>query len=285
MTQNARKIDLNTIFPRPISSLTNAEIVVPEWSFVPDHWVTALQRGLDAAELTGNVLEVGVGAGTNIIYALATRYVHIETLRGTDVDGRLVDLSVENVGRVLNGHSGKYHPYHGGRDLITGVEDKVDSIFACIPQVPEDPTKPKEADNLAHHFKERSTYCDPRLKAYGLHLNSDLLYDAGNGQGVLKRGGKVILNLAGRPGKDTLVDLFRVNGYVPRILHEEVIPQHRGTSLAGLAVQEEKGLTFEFYGSADAMQSHLIPAREAERRRVAGDPVFHKIYVVGGVRS
>ena len=75
--------------------------------------------------------------------------------------------------------------------------------------------------------------------------------------------------------------MFREYGYKPRVVHGEVIPQHRETSLITLARMESCGQSdFEFF--EDRAAQRPINARVAEQRRVAGELVYHKIYVIEG---
>jgi hypothetical protein len=92
----------------------------------------------------------------------------------------------------------------------------------------------------------------------------------------------VVLNLGGRPGLEKLRSLFQDAGYQPKVVWEETIPQHAETSLASLAILERDGRHdgFEFF--EDSLCAKRIGAREAEARRLRGEPLFHKIYVIAG---
>lgn len=275
-------LDMRSIFPEQ-RTLRNYTLEVPPWAFTPDNWTTALLKGLDSIGLRGRVAEVGVGTGINEIYTLSGKhYRSVETIRGSDYDGRTLLLSLKNVTNAIgDGNASRYRPHERGFSLLDGVQETYDQIFACIPQVPVPQDIDLDAaDNRAHYYDPSSvrTVHDGKLDAYGLSLNAKLLEEA---TPHLVPGGSVTLNLSGRPGKDVLYQMFRSRNYRSEIVYETIVPQHAGTSLSTLAEHERGGLTFEFFSDADA--SHRISATEAEKRRLAGEPVFHKIYVVQGV--
>ncbi len=252
---------------------------VPEWAFLPDQWTWAFLRGLRLAELSGRVWEIGVGTGMASFF-LRTWFPQIE-LYFSDLDARCTELAVDNLrgGRMLG--SG-LQALHGSWDLMSHERRKaplVDVVVGCIPQalLPRG-ERLNDRDNEAHYYDPKM-YPESGLHHLGLGLNEALLFRARE-QAVLRTGGSAILNLGGRPCLGRLLRMFRDNGYRPRVLYQEVIKQHCGTCLQPFADLEAQGEHFEFFGDREAKGS--ISSSEAERRRVAGDPVFHKIYVIEG---
>jgi methylase of polypeptide subunit release factors len=250
---------------------------VPEWAFLPDAWTHAFLRGLRKAGLGGSVWEVGCGSGV-VSFSLSHFFPHVQVYF-SDFDPRCTELAGENMaggGRLPS----CLYAFFGQWDLVTHQRfrpPKVDAVVACIPQVPA----PKgvvlgEADSFAHYYAPMGR--EDHWNALGLGLNFRLLTEA---KAVLNPGGRVILNLGGRPGLPRLIEMFRSCGYAPRVLHEEVIPQHSGTSLIPLASMEGDGHSdFEFFADVDASQG--INARTAEVRRIRGKSLYHKIYVIEG---
>lgn len=114
----------------------------------------------------------------------------------------------------------------------------------------------------------------------GLALNEQALRTLKDN---LNKGGKIILNLGGRPGKENLLNIFTNSGFTPEILHEEFIEQHKETSLETLVAQEKQlpdGKTFEFFNS----EKQQISAEMADKLRKSGSQIFHKIYVICGTK-
>jgi hypothetical protein len=154
----------------------------------------------------------------------------------------------------------------------------MDTIIACVPQVPRPPEiNLSDGDKTAHYY-DATKYTTLQLNTIGLGLNEALLKKA---KTHLKPGGKVILNLGGRPSKETLMAMFTNNGYAAAVLHEEIIPQHAETSLKPLAILETEHVNqYEFF--TDAAGQNQINAKQAEQRRLSGESLFHKIYVIEG---
>ncbi len=261
-----------------ISGIGDACVAIPDWAFVPDEWSTAFLRGLLALAPSWEgkrIWEVGVGTGINLL-VLHPRVRGAPVWYFSDFDERCVPLAVENLSRR---NREQLFPLHGKWDLLTpngGESPDADIIFACIPQVPMEMGL-EVGDALAHYYcPER--YPNSHLHPCGLGLVEALLQQA---RGVLSRRGEVVLNLGGRPGLRRLRSMFADNGYRPRVVHEEVIPQHAGTSLKALAALEGNGHEdFEFFVEPDGTSP--ICAYTAEARRVTDLPVYHKIYVIAG---
>lgn len=280
------QVDISDIFPPGTNQQCN--VYIPDGSFLPDQWSRAFLQGLSKLELDGlRGVEIGVGVGINAIYLLRNK--GLKDLLASDLEPHLGELSFLNVQSNLHPeeHQGRYFAARGGLDLATWLSaaDGVDVVFACIPQVGESSIsesgrrKLEQKGGTAHYY-DKDKY-PSELNAFGLGLNDVLLAQCA---GVLKPGGKVILNLAGRPGFETLEQLFAQNGFDHRILHQEVIQQHQGTSLESMAlIEEASGREHEFF--ADQECGHPITAREAEERRKRGISVYHRIYVMEGIKQ
>lgn len=258
---------------------SDACIMVPTWAFTPDAWNTAFLRGLASLAPGWNserVWEVGVGPGINVLalHSFPCREFYI-----SDFNPRCISLALENL--ALNGlDPGRYCPLEGSWDLVTsqnGIKaPQVDVIYACIPQVPAD-FDLEEGDNIAHYYRP-DRYPDSRLHMVGLGLVEALLKQA---RSVLKENGSVVLNLGGRPGINRLREMFEMCGYAPRVVHEEIVPQHPETSIGSFVALEKSGHAhFEFF--ADNAGLSPINALAAQARRDNGLPLFHKIYIMEG---
>jgi len=259
---------------------------IPEFCFKPDEWNLAFLRGLLHVDfLEKKVLELGVGAGANIVGL--TKY-HRNfcpiSVMVSDIDWRNIDVAVNNI---------KKHPLHyelfplnGSYDLFkrTDIEidqhcskriKEIDIVIGCLPQVvtPEE-VNIKKGSNIAHYYK-KSDY-NSNFHPWGLGLIDICLKQASE---VVKE--RVVLNLSGRPGIDKIFELFRQNNFTPNILHEELIPQCKKTSLSSyICVEEESGHCFEFF--SDPLGEKKVNAIYAEKLRESDVDIFHYIYVVEG---
>lgn len=272
-------VRINEILPPDLRGGYAGALDVPSWAFQPDAWSFAFLRGLRriADRLDGKkVWEVGVGTGLNLV--LLAQWCPKSVFYFSDLNAACTPLARRNIGDALNGRA---RPLEGEWDLVTRTDQncdppRVNAVIACIPQVPS-ALDLSVGDNLAHYYHP-DRYREAHLHALGLGLNEALLRRA---RPMLAPGDRVVLNLGGRPGLGRLTQMFQECGYNPQPIHEEVIPQHRETSLATLARLEAAGQNdFEFF--ADDLAREHINARTAESCRANGIPVFHKIYVVAG---
>jgi hypothetical protein len=206
---------------------------------------------------------------------------------GADIDGRCTEVSARNVLHNVDAERAqKYVPLHGDRNLASWLTEKgfADVVYGCLPQVVKAPTMDLHEGNTVGHYYDPALYPSD-LHHLGLGLNEFALRQL---YPLLNTGATVILNLSGRPGLGHGLEelLFRKNGYEPSVLHEEVIQQHVMTSVATLVeVEKRMGHTFEFFTSASGSPETQVSATVAEARRLAGQPVYHKIYVIAGKKK
>lgn len=248
----------------------------PSNLFFPDAWTETFAQGIQAlGKKDGfqgrHVLEVGVGIGINALGIMTSPNAPAE-FTGTDICDNAVSASAHlarshgilNVSMICS-------------DLLKNVDPtllhRVDHIVACIPQVPVPGTiLLNDGDNYAHYYTPTGTQWDE----WGLGLNAGLLEQATK----LAPQATVTLNLSGRPGIERLKDFFERHNRHARVLFERMVPQHIDTSLAYLAETEKHhpDLPFEFFADPEGIKR--INADQAEARRVNGEPLFHKIYVI-----
>lgn len=275
-------IDIADVFPADYNGGTEFE--VPNYSFLPDQWTRAFLRGL--AQFDGfdgkTVVELGIGTGVNAAYVLQSR--NPKCVVGSDIDGMCTIISLKNVyTNVDEEKQGRFRALAGDQNLASWIHEKgfADVVFGCLPQVIKSEQIHLHEGNDVSHYYDPAFY-PSELHHLGLGLNDFALRQL---HPLLNQGASVILNLSGRPGLGKGLEelLFRTNGYEPRVLHEEVVAQHAGTSVATLAeVEKHHGHEFEFFTSIDGAPESKISATFAEERRLAGLPVFHKIYVIEG---
>ncbi len=240
---------------------------LPGKVFIPDEWTETIAAGVQKLDMGGkNVLEVGVGSGINAAGILTSNKPPASFI-GTDICRESITLSQELINN--NGWNAVCFCSDLLKDVPVFQLSKIDEIFACIPQVPASLAL-EDGDNTSHYYIPTGGEWD----IYGLGLNANLIQQAT--ERAPQAG--ITLNLCGRPGKETLERLFETFDRNASIIHEAVVPQHIGTSLASLAKLEDEGHTdFEFF--ADPKATQIISATTAEQRRISEQPVFHKVYV------
>ncbi len=271
--------NLSALLPPDLSSdgLGHHQLRVPSWAFQPDEWSWAFLRGLRTLDLQHlSVWEVGCGTGLNLL--LLRQWFPDAFLWYSDYNADATELAEAHL--VTTVGQSRTEALHGQWDLIGNGDvpaPQVDVIVACIPQVPANGHSLDEGDNLAHYY-DAGKYTEAVRHVHGLGLNEALLIRA---RRVLRPNGRVVLNLGGRPGLKRLLEMFTDHGYVPKVIHEEIIPQHHETALTSLVRLEREGhAPFEFF--ADSAATMPLSATEAEARRLAGEPLYHKIYVIEG---
>lgn len=261
--------------------------------FAPEDWGRTFLRGLltrPAEAWRGRtVVELGCGSGW-VAIALA-RLTSLERVYALDLNPHAA--VVTEINAWLAGNDGQGRPVAekvqpGVSDLLASLEERdvlVDLVCGNIPQV-LGPTEVAEAKGF-------SADADARV----LRMLGDYTPPTGNYEDVLSLGliataleralprlkpeGRIILNLAGRPGFDVIRWVFARWGYAPRVLHKARIEQDPGTDIAPFARAEEaRTRLFSFYTSRESRAP--ISATEAVARRARGEPVLHDLYVVEG---
>ena len=276
--------DIRELLPN-LSDRVSGNIEVTAETFRPDdEWAQVLRGGLERSVLTGRGIEIGVGAGANLISVL-DRYAGITQLWGSDIDAHVAQLAAQNVRAVLGIPSEKFRPILGVSDLLDGFRqvegdsEPLDFIFACIPQVRLPADGSARPDQLAHYYSGPVPKGFEEFDHYDMTLNARLLMQAA---AHLQPGsGKIILNLAGRVPMEVLEKMFSQTGFRDlSILNEAVIHQHSGTRLTDFIKQEEAlGITFEFF-SCPNCGGERISAKQAQELIDSNLPVFHKLYVI-----
>ena len=279
-------VDVVNILPDSFAE-SPVVIEVPDYAFLPDEWSKAFLRGLEKLNVEGeHLMEVGVGTGVNAIYLLGKK-PRLITI--TDIDSRNVPLACRNILRHCDDDQiGRVNPYSGSFDLLDDEwfghtelieQGAVDVVLGCLPQVVVPPDVDIHDGCGVAHYYDSEQYQDCGFGVYGLTLNNTFLRQVR--EKIDQESGRVVLNLGGRPGKETLDRLFTYNGFAPQILHEEVILQHPGTKIDTLvAIEKLNNISFEFFSDADG-QSQITAVQAAELIE-EGENVYHKIYVYQG---
>jgi aspartate/methionine/tyrosine aminotransferase/methylase of polypeptide subunit release factors len=259
--------------------------------FAPEEWGRTFLRGLLARPGESyrgkTVVELGTGSGwVAVALAKATAVARIHAL---DLNPQAA--VVTEINARLNGVAEKIVP--GVSDLLSALEGvTVDLVCGNIPQV-------LGADELARaeELLRPGSGHEEDAPADVLRMLADYTPPTGNYEDVLSLGliasalertlehlapgGRIVLNLAGRPGFDVIRWVFARWGYAPRVVWKDRIEQDPTTDISPFARAEEKtGRAFSFFAARDAKER--ITASEALARRGRGEPVFHDLYVVEG---
>ncbi len=274
------------------------DVLVLPSIFTPEDWGYTFLEGLLRRPLEDyddkTLVEVGCGSGW-ISIALA-KFTDVKRIVGLDINPRAVIVSEVNA--LINSYDADGRPLYDRsrrlvferfevktsnllQEVIQGGE-KVDFIIGCIPQV----LAPDENLDLAR----LSEYSDSKLLGdlgnycalqgvfedqFGLGLNAALLEESVR---CLKRDGRVILNLAGRPGDGVIRLMFTRRGFEPKVLWKSRVPQASDTNIEPLVTLERRmGSDFQFF--MNQASSEPINAQTARELREAGGDLWHDLSV------
>lgn len=274
------------------------DVLVLPSIFTPEDWGYTFLEGLLRRPLEDyddkTLVEVGCGSGW-ISIALA-KFTDLRAIVGLDINPRAVIVSEVNA--LINSYDEEGRPlYDRSRRLvferfevktsnllqeIIQAGQKVDFIIGCIPQV----LSPDENLDLAR----LSEYSDAKLLGdlgnycalqgvfedqFGLGLNAALLEESVR---CLKRDGRVILNLAGRPGDGVIRLMFTRRGFEPRVVWKSRVPQASDTNIEPLVTLERR-MASEFQFFMNQASSEPVNAQTARELREAGGELWHDLLV------
>ena len=257
----------------------NPDVFPPE-----DHWTLALAEALTRLHERGElkdqkVIELGAGSGVNMLglFALGHYFSQPPSFIGLDITVESVKACKELA--KLHGFEDKV--ILGQANLMDGVDPAIlegtDTVIACLPLVAWD-YEDKGRDPLPREFSDYYIIPeDQRVKEddYALGLLARALDQ------IHEKTPKasVIFNIAGRQGQLSH-DLFVEHGFpnVEKVV-SRIIPHDPLTSLTSFSKWEDKsGKLCRFF--TDEAGVNTISAKQAEERRVAGQPLYHELSVV-----
>ena len=267
-------------------------------TFAPEAWSFTFYEGIARypaeAFIGKQVCELGCGNGW-VSLALARTHGP-ERMTGVDINPKAVLTSKINL--YVNGLDDRGEPIidADGRCLLDKVRfeesdllahfdrtgQRLDVIVGCIPQVlSPDPDMP--FDRITDQIQDDVLYAlsnyAPSLgyleDQFGLGLIAKALEQ---GIELLHPGGKVILNLGGRPGRHVLEHLFARRGYQCRRLWQTKVWQAEDTDIAPLVdIEKRSAHRFEFYVGLTSDQP--ISATTAQAFTRCGGRVAHALCV------
>ena len=266
--------------------------------FEPEDWGLTFLEGLlrrPQEDLSGRImLEMGTGSGWISLAMLHWR--RLERVYAYDLNPGAVLCA--RIAAVLNSYDDDLNPrYDADRkllferlevsesDLLQDAIDRglrADLIAGCIPQVlapsPDlDPGTAMAEGNeamlydLSNYFALQGVFEDQ----FGLGLLARALEQA---VVVLAPGGTVVLNIAGRPGREVIERMFSRRGFDARVIWSRRVQQAEDTDIAVLSRLEKRTQNpFEFYVAKHSRAP--VDATTAQALREAGRKIWHDLRV------
>lgn len=275
---------------------THLDLLLAPSIFEPEDWSYTFLEGLlryPPESLEGRELvELGCGSGwVSLALLKATKLGRVLAL-----DLNPVAVTVCQINAWLNSYGLDGEPLDEA-PLVTRFEarqadllrevieagEAFDLVVGCIPQVlsPSPDFDPgvamSELDDrglydLSNYFALQGVYEDQ----FGLGLLAKALEQAAL---VLKPQGRVVLNVAGRPGTKVVERMFSRRGYKARAIWTRRVKQAQDTNIGVLADLERRtGNDFEFF--IGPLSQNSIGATTAHALREAGRLVWHDLRVV-----
>lgn len=251
--------------------------------FAPEAWAYTFLEGLLSVpldEYAGKRL-VEVGAGSGWICIALAKFTRLAHVHGADLNPH--SPVVARCNAWLNGDEALASRLSFGEsDLLRGIPSDApwDFVVGCIPQVlrgEEDlPSELSQADEQALY--DLSNYCTLQNvyeDHFGLGLIARLLDEAPE---RLSPTGRLLLNLAGRPGRVIIERMFTRRGFDTHVRVARRVMQAADTDIRPLvALEQRTGREFEFF--MEARSPEPLRAATALGWLQAGNPVWHEVAV------
>ncbi|MBJ6761248.1 aminotransferase class I/II-fold pyridoxal phosphate-dependent enzyme [Myxococcaceae bacterium JPH2] len=252
--------------------------------FAPEAWAFTFLEGLlkvPLDEYAGKRL-VEVGSGSGWICLALAKFTGLSRIHGMDLNPHAPVVGLCNA--WLNGDEQLVSRLSFGEsDLLRGLPETPswDFIVGCIPQVLRGEGLPAElelsqADEQALY--DLSNYCTLQNvyeDHFGLGLIARLLDEAPE---RLAPGGRLLLNLAGRPGRAIIERMFTRRGFATHVSVARRVMQAADTDIRPLvALEQRTGREFEFFMEAHSPEP--LRAATALGWLQAGNPIWHEVAV------
>ncbi len=273
---------LVTVMAAVGASQQRLELLLPPSIFAPEAWAYTFLEGLLKVPLDEydgkRLVEVGTGSGW-ICLALA-KFTRLSRIHGVDLNPHSPPVALCNA--WLNGDEHLVARLSFGEsDLLRGLpEDGAwDFVVGCIPQVLRTeglPEVPAEADpealyDLSNYAALQNVYEDH----FGLGLIARLLDEAPE---RLAPRGRLLLNLAGRPGRPIIERMFTRRGFTTQVRVARRVMQAGDTDIRPLVTLEQRTQReFEFF--MEAHSAEPLRAATALGWLQAGHPIWHEVAV------
>jgi len=273
---------LVTVMATVGASQERLELLLPPSIFAPEAWAYTFLEGLLKVPLDEyggkRLVEVGTGSGW-ICIALA-KFTRLSRIHGVDLNPHAPWVATCNA--WLNGDEQLVARLSFAEsDLLLGLpeEGAWDFIVGCIPQVLRTeglPEAPADADpealyDLSNYAALQNVYEDH----FGLGLIARLLDEAPE---RLAPAGRLLLNLAGRPGRPIIERMFTRRGFSTQVRVARRVMQAADTDIRPLvALEQRTQREFEFFMEAHSPEP--LRAATALGWLQAGHPIWHEVAV------
>jgi aspartate/methionine/tyrosine aminotransferase len=215
-------------------------IFSPITTFLPENWSRFFARQVleEIKRGGGRVARAAeLGSGTGWLSLYLRKLGVVDYMEGGDLTETAPVVS--RINALLNGvEEVRFVKSNLWENLSR--EEPFDLVVACIPQIP------KELGTITERgFADYAPARENIFKPYGLGL----VYEALNQSRThLSEQGRILLNLAGRPGLGTLLEMYRRAGYHPILRQHDIIEQDPNTDIGPLAQLEASfpGVRFKF---------------------------------------
>jgi aspartate/methionine/tyrosine aminotransferase/SAM-dependent methyltransferase len=250
--------------------------------FAPEDWAFTFLEGLFKVpldEYAGKcLLELGTGSGW-ICVALA-KFTELARIWGVDLNPHSAPLATCN--GWLNGVDAGGRVRFATSDLLKGVppELRCDFVIGCIPQVlrTEMPALDREDESMLYDLSNYCAIQNVYEDHFGLGLIARLLDEVPE---RLTTGGRVLLNLAGRPGRPIIERMFSRRGFRTQVMFARRVPQATDTDIGPLVqLEAQTGSAFEFF--LDAHSAEPICAATAMGWLAGSRHIWHEVAVWEG---
>ncbi|XXF79202.1 aminotransferase class I/II-fold pyridoxal phosphate-dependent enzyme [Myxococcaceae bacterium GXIMD 01537] len=271
---------LHSVSIRAGTSEARLELLLLPSIFAPESWAHTFLEGLlhvPLDEYDGKRL-VEVGAGSGWVCIALARFTRLARIHGTDLNPHSAPVALCNA--WLNGDEALVERLSFGEsDLLRGVPGAWDFVVGCIPQVLRGeglPDEPHLADEQALY--DLSNYCaiqNVYEDHFGLGLIARLLDEVPE---RLAPDGRVLLNLAGRPGRAIIQRMFTRRGFTTQVRVARRVMQAADTDIRPLvALEQRTQREFEFF--MEARSPEPLRAATALGWLEAGHPIWHEVAV------
>lgn len=257
------------------------ELLLLPTIFAPEDWAYTFLEGLlkvPLDEYAGkSLVEVGTGSGW-IPIALA-RFTRLARIVGVDLNPQSPAVGICNAWLNLD-EAQVARISFGESDLLRGLpaDAKWDFVVGCIPQVLRADGIGEPAAGEEQALYDLSNYCaiqNVYEDHFGLGLIARLLDECPE---ILAPGGKLLLNLAGRPGRAIIERMFSRRGFRTEVLVARRVKQAADTDIRPLVSLEQRTeREFEFFVHQHSAEP--IRAATALGWLKAGNPIWHEVAV------
>jgi aspartate/methionine/tyrosine aminotransferase/methylase of polypeptide subunit release factors len=273
---------LVTVMAAVGASQERLELLLPPSIFAPEAWAYTFLEGLLKVPLDeyGGKWAVEVGTGSGWICIALAKFTRLSRIHGVDLNPHAPWVATCNA--WLNGDERLVARLSFAEsDLLRGLPEsgEWDFVVGCIPQVLRTeglPEVPSEADpealyDLSNYATLQNVYEDH----FGLGLIARLLDEAPE---RLAPGGRLLLNLAGRPGRPIIERMFTRRGFTTQVRVARRVMQAADTDIRPLvALEQRTQREFEFFMEAHSPEP--LSAATALGWLQTGHPIWHEVAV------